>query len=970
MFAKRPMICLVFTSILLISLFFTSLGTTPAYAAGITVNTAVDEIDTNGLCSLREAITNANSNTATYPDCAAGSGIDTISFAGNHTITLAGVHLPQIFSEIIINGKGAANTIIQANASPNTATYRIFYVTGSLTLNNLTLRHGRCNGGCNSGFLSNAGGAIYNDGGILTVTNSTISGNSAESGGAILNWGGTLSVTNSSFTFNNALSGGALHNIQTTAVVTNSTISGNNAEQIGGGIYNYSGNLTITNSTFSGNYAANTGGGIYSSAGAEEDTVTITNSTLFGNTATKGGGIYNNGYLWIENGTLSGNTAEDYGGGILNEWSLTVTSSTFSGNSASNRAGGIYNEGDLTVTSSTLSGSSAINGGGVYNVGNLSVTSSTLSGNSAINGGGIANEGSLIVTNSTLSGNSATTAGGGIANGGYLLALNSTLSGNSASNGGGIINYTTLNYANTIIANSTSGGDCYNDGGTMGLNNTNLVENGSCSATLSGDPKLGALANNGGPTQTMALLAGSPAIDAGNNAVCSADPDNLDQRGVTRPQGSRCDIGAYEAGGIKVIVSTTELGAYALAPMESTRASFPGVNDGPIQLINKNGEPLIAAERVIYKVNGVNTSFTEMMGLPNGQLSATYWFPWYNNADLDTQLRFGNVSGSTATVRLYIGGTEKTSGCTSSPSLPYPYVLAPFASIRVSCASVNNGPVKIQSTGDIVAAERVIYKVNGVKTSFTEMMGLPAEQLSTTYWFPWYNNADLDTQLRFGNVSGSTATVRLYIGGVEKTSGCTSSPSLPYPYVLANGASIRVSCAGANNGPVKIQSTGNIVAAERVIYKVNGTNTSFSEMMGLPNHLLETTYWLPWYNNADLDTQLRFGNVSGVPATVRLYIGGVEKTSGCTSSPSLPYPYVLANGASIRVSCAGVNNGPVKIHSTGRIVAAERVIYKVNGTNTSFTEMMGLPNDLLDMTYWFPWYNNADLDTQLRFGVP
>jgi hypothetical protein len=75
--------------------------------------------------------------------------------------------------------------------------------------------------------------------------------------------------------------------------------------------------------------------------------------------------------------------------------------------------------------------------------------------------------------------------------------------------------------------------------------------------------------------------------------------------------------------------------------MESIRVSFPGVNDGPIQLINRNEEALIAAERVIYKVNGTNTSFIEMTGLPSGHLSITYWFPWYNNADLDTQLRFG-----------------------------------------------------------------------------------------------------------------------------------------------------------------------------------------------------------------------------------------------------------------------------------------------------------------------------------------
>jgi hypothetical protein len=81
-------------------------------------------------------------------------------------------------------------------------------------------------------------------------------------------------------------------------------------------------------------------------------------------------------------------------------------------------------------------------------------------------------------------------------------------------------------------------------------------------------------------------------------------------------------------------------------------------------------------------------------------------------------------------------------------------------------------------------------------------------------------------------------------------------------------------------------------------------------------------------------------------------------------------PYTLANGASLRVSCSGINNGPVKIESTGNLVAAERVIYNVNGVPTSFSEMMALPHSQLDTAYWLPWYNNVDLDTQLRFGVP
>jgi hypothetical protein len=106
-----------------------------------------------------------------------------------------------------------------------------------------------------------------------------------------------------------------------------------------------------------------------------------------------------------------------------------------------------------------------------------------------------------------------------------------------------------LNYSNTIIANSSAGGDCVIVGGTIGTNSNNLVEDGSCSAGgvnfLTGDPLLGLLRDNGGPTQTMALLTGTPAIDAGSLADCPA----TDQRGVSRPQGAGCDIGSFESTG-------------------------------------------------------------------------------------------------------------------------------------------------------------------------------------------------------------------------------------------------------------------------------------------------------------------------------------------------------------------------------------------------------------------------------------
>jgi hypothetical protein len=303
--------------------------------------------------------------------------------------------------------------------------------------------------------------------------------------------------------------------------------------------------------------------------------------------------------------------------------------------------------------------------------------------------------------------------------------------------------------------------------------------------------------------------------------------------------GGSLDFHAYITN-TNVRIGGTLRGRYFIPESGGLRRSFLNLNNGPVEINNVAGNQIIAAERVIYKVNNVYTSFSEMMGLPHSQLNTTYWLPWYNNVDLDTQLRIGNVSTSPATVTITIGGVPMGS----------PIQLAVGASTRVSFAGVNNGPVKIVSTQNIVAAERVIQKnVNRVPVSFSEMMGLPNTQLSTIYWMPWYNNVGLDTQLRLGNVSATTATIRIFIGGTEMTGS---------PFTLAAGASIRKSYPGIDNGPVRIESTVNIVAAERVIYKINNSSTSFSEMMGLPNGLLDSRYWMPWYNNVDLDTQLRF----------------------------------------------------------------------------------------------------------------
>jgi len=216
--------------------------------------------------------------------------------------------------------------------------------------------------------------------------------------------------------------------------------------------------------------------------------------------------------------------------------------------------------GNLSVDKLTIAnGYTSGDGGGIRNAGTLTISDSTFSGNSAMNGGGIYNAGGTIsiIVNSTFSGNSATgdgsSSGGGIYNGvGGIInnIVNSTFSGNTAVYGGGIDNDATINYiTNTIV--SGVGDQC--DSNPPGTSTNNLADSTGCwswTDTLVPAEDLGPLVDNGGPTPTHALLgtsASNPAIGTGHPDACDAAPVNaLDQRGVTRPQGSGCEIGAYE----------------------------------------------------------------------------------------------------------------------------------------------------------------------------------------------------------------------------------------------------------------------------------------------------------------------------------------------------------------------------------------------------------------------------------------
>jgi predicted outer membrane repeat protein len=260
--------------------------------------------------------------------------------------------------------------------------------------------------------------------------------------------------------------------------------------------------------------------------------------------------------------TITGGGGSGYGSGIFNQGTLTVSNCTLSGNSTgsgSSSGGGIDNYGTLTVSNSTISNNTAGNryGGGINNQGTLTVSNSTFSGNTASLGGGIsAGIGSVTVSNSTFSNNTASNGGGGgISAGiGSVTVSNSTFSGNTAANyGGGIYSQGSFPGMSTTITNSivagnittnAPGDDC--DGCTS--SGTNLISTSSSSPS----PMLGPLQNNGGPTETMMPLTGSPALNAGSGSTLPTD-----QRGFPRPTGSgvTSDLGAVQVG--PLVVTTT-----------------------------------------------------------------------------------------------------------------------------------------------------------------------------------------------------------------------------------------------------------------------------------------------------------------------------------------------------------------------------------------------------------------------------
>ncbi len=518
-----------------------------ARAATIDVNTTSDLLASGGgLCSLREAVNDVDGGSPDGDCTAADPTENTIVLpAGDYQLTRTGADGTNAAGELVVVGNGTSLLTI-SGAGPDSTTIdasglgdRVLDIMGpAVALQDLTIAHGSAASGADGGGINTTSGLTLTD---VDVTDNEAGagadadGESGGDGGGIYA-GGTLTIQDSTISGNVAGSGGKGAAVGSGATGGSGGNGGN-----GGGIYFSSTSaVEIEDSTIASNFAG--AGGTGGTGGANGGQGGL------GGDGGSGGGIFvgsgmTGQYLTVEDSTFSGNGAGAGGSGGTGGEGADGAEGGRGGGGGSGGAAFAFN---VTAVNSTLTGNQAGAGGS----GGTGGRGTNPGGGGQGGPGGPGGSGGAVeadpldspstLTNVTISSSAAGSAGagggGGLGGGGSSGSPGSPGADADVQNTG-----STLSLQNSITTASPGSSPCSDvtDGGH------NLGEDGCVSSNVGVDPMLGALADNGGPTETMALLPGSPAIDGVPPTGANCPP--TDQRGVPRPQGPACDIGAFEA---------------------------------------------------------------------------------------------------------------------------------------------------------------------------------------------------------------------------------------------------------------------------------------------------------------------------------------------------------------------------------------------------------------------------------------
>lgn len=826
---------------------------------------------------------------------AAAQDGDTITFTCAGTIAIAStisitkaITITRTAGSVVLDGGGTAQIMSITTPSAGGRT---------VTLDGITFAHGSASGATPTGGAINiSGSTVIINGGLFTqdqATTTSASPSTIAAGGAIYNINGDLTLRNVNFSYDSAhattgtAEGGAVANlgsgsvtVSTTTFFSDSATSANVGQpssvggSLGGAVLNHGSQVTVSSSTFS-------------------------NDTASGNGTIRGGAIANDTNLSLTQATFTNDSAAStnagsaFGGAlsIIGSGNTQINASTFSTNAISGTSGGSAFGGAIDNDGSTAA--IAQIAGSTFN-GNRAAAASAAGFSPVAAGGAMNNDGAATTTiiNSTFAGDSASGAyasfGGALnTSSDDVTVTNSTIAGNSITGGTSgaygvdvAASSGALTLANSIIGNGTVGAfDCYAlSSASIADGGHNVDQDHSCGFTgasdiINANPGLGALANNGGPTLTMALLDGSPAINAGGSRSngCPA----ADQRNIPRPQGTSCDIGAFE------FVPTTST-ALVVAPnpasLGQTVTLTATVTGGSGQ-----GTPIHGTVTFLEGTTALGTA--SLTTSSNGVARLTY--TWVNGS---SDIGMHNLTAS------YSGDTDY-SGSTSSPygeTVTKAATSTTLGAVPVPATYPQSVTLTAQVSGvsGVAAPTGTVTFSNGSTTLGTGTLAVVAGQDTATFTAAGLGGGTHNIVATYSGDSNYTGSNGGAAIGINKANSTTSASASPNSVTLADQVTLKAVVTGAIGGAIP---TG------PVTFAVGGTTAGVVTLSGGVATLSVTT--LPAGSDVVTATYGGDGNYNGSYSTVTVT---VHQAPSRTSLATTPNPAILGQPIALQATVAGI----------------------------------------------------------------